>query len=116
MSSPRAARPRASATPAVNTAHRWRPSWPRRPARSDAMSEAIAKLLSPRSVAVIGASADLKKTTGRPVAYLQKHGFAGRILPVNPRVERIGDLACYPDVASLPERSEEHTSELQSPC
>ncbi len=67
------------------------------------MSEAIAKLLSPRSVAVIGASADLKKTTGRPVAYLQKHGFAGRILPVNPRVERIGDLACYPDVASLPE-------------
>ncbi|WP_454709670.1 acetate--CoA ligase family protein [Delftia acidovorans] len=67
------------------------------------MSEAIAKLLSPRSVAVIGASADLKKTTGRPVAYLQKHGFAGRILPVNPRVERIGDLPCYPDVASLPE-------------
>lgn len=67
------------------------------------MSQAIAKLLSPRSVAVIGASADLKKTTGRPVAYLQKHGFAGRILPVNPRVERIGDLPCYPDVASLPE-------------
>ncbi|WP_280192721.1 acetate--CoA ligase family protein [Delftia sp. PS-11] len=67
------------------------------------MSEAISRLLSPRSVAVIGASADLKKTTGRPVAYLQKHGYAGRILPVNPRVERIGDLPCYPDVASLPE-------------
>lgn len=67
------------------------------------MNNAISKLLSPRSVAVIGASADLKKTTGRPVAYLQRHGFAGRILPVNPRVERIGDLTCYPDVASLPE-------------
>ena len=67
------------------------------------MSEAIAKLLSPRSVAIIGASADLGKTTGRPVAYLQKHGYAGRILPVNPRVQRIGDLPCYPDVASLPE-------------
>ncbi|MEJ8292246.1 LysR substrate-binding domain-containing protein [Delftia tsuruhatensis] len=59
--------------------------------------------LPPHSVAVIGACADLKKNTGRPVAYLQKHGFAGRILPVNPRVERIGDLACYPHVASLPE-------------
>lgn len=67
------------------------------------MNEAIAKLLSPRSVAVIGASADPKKTTGRPVAYLQKHGFSGRILPVNPKVERIGELPCYPDIASLPE-------------
>jgi acyl-CoA synthetase (NDP forming) len=67
------------------------------------MNEAIAKLLSPRSVAVIGASADPKKTTGRPVAYLQKHGFAGRIMPVNPKVERIGELPCYADIASLPE-------------
>lgn len=67
------------------------------------MSDAILKLLSPRSVAVIGASADPRKTTGRPIAYLQKHGFAGRILPVNPKVDRIGDLVCYPDIASLPE-------------
>lgn len=67
------------------------------------MNSAISKLLSPRSVAVIGASADPKKTTGRPVAYLQKHGYSGRIMPVNPKVEAIGDLPCYPDVASLPE-------------
>ena len=62
---------------------------------------AIAKLMRPRSVAVIGASADLAKTSGRPVAYLQKHGFGGQIYPVNPRYETIGGLACYPDVASL---------------
>lgn len=67
------------------------------------MNSAISKLLSPRSVAVIGASADPKKTTGRPVAYLQKHGYSGRIMPVNPKVEAIGELPCYPDVASLPE-------------
>lgn len=67
------------------------------------MSGAIAKLLSPRSVAVIGASADPKKTTGRPVAYLQKHGFKGKIYPVNPKVEAIGDLICYPDIAALPD-------------
>lgn len=65
--------------------------------------DAIARLLSPRSVAVIGASADATKTAGRPVAYLLKHGFTGRILPVNPKADRIGDLPCYPDVASLPE-------------
>ncbi|WP_159916903.1 acetate--CoA ligase family protein [Pantoea sp. 18069] len=67
------------------------------------MSQAIAKLLSPRSVAIIGASADPRKTAGRPVAYLRKHGFAGRILPMNPKVDHIDGLPCYPDIASLPE-------------
>lgn len=63
---------------------------------------AISRLLQPRSVAIIGASADPTKTAGRPVAYLQKHGYAGHILPVNPKAERIGDLPCYADIASLP--------------
>jgi len=65
--------------------------------------DSIARLLKPRSVAVIGASADPAKTAGRPVSYLLKHGFAGAIYPVNPKVERIGELMCHPDVASLPE-------------
>lgn len=65
--------------------------------------DAIARLLKPRSVAVIGASADQTKTAGRPVAYLQKHGFGGAIYPVNPKVDCIGDLTCYRDIASLPE-------------
>ncbi|QIO36599.1 acetate--CoA ligase family protein [Bradyrhizobium sp. 1(2017)] len=63
---------------------------------------AIARLIRPRSVAVIGASADPAKTSGRPVSFLQKHGFSGAIYPVNPKVERIGDLTCYPDVGALP--------------
>jgi acetate---CoA ligase (ADP-forming) len=65
--------------------------------------DAITRLLSPRRVAVIGASADATKTAGRPVAYLQKHGFAGDIYPVNPKAHRIGDLPCYPNIAALPE-------------
>ncbi|SPA33147.1 6-Carboxyhexanoate-CoA ligase [Cupriavidus taiwanensis] len=64
---------------------------------------AIERLVTPRSVAVIGASADPAKTAGRPVSYLRKHGFSGAIYPVNPRVESIDGLRCYPDVASLPE-------------
>ncbi|WP_218511174.1 acetate--CoA ligase family protein [Variovorax sp. dw_308] len=63
---------------------------------------AIARLIKPRSVAVIGASADAAKTAGRPVAYLRKHGFTGDIYPVNPRVDAINGLKCYPDIASLP--------------
>jgi acyl-CoA synthetase (NDP forming) len=60
------------------------------------------RLLRPASVAVIGASADPTKTTGRPVGYLQRHGFGGAIWPVNPRVAEIGALPCFADVASLP--------------
>ena len=63
---------------------------------------ALTRLLQPASVAVIGASADPQKTAGRPVAYLRKHGYPGRILPVNPKVAEIDGLPCYPDVASLP--------------
>ena len=68
------------------------------------MSEpsAIARLFRPGSVAVVGASSDATKTAGRPVAYLQKHGFAGAIWPVNPRASEIAGLTCYPDVAALP--------------
>jgi len=65
--------------------------------------QAISRLLKPRSVAIVGASGDPTKTAGRPVAYLRKHGFAGGIYPVNPKLERVGDLRCWPDIASLPE-------------
>src|SRR5690348_12532101 len=64
---------------------------------------AVDRLLKPRSVAIVGASADAAKLTGRPLAYLEKYGFTGRIFPVNPRVERIGAHQCYTDIAALPE-------------
>jgi acyl-CoA synthetase (NDP forming) len=67
------------------------------------MGNAILNLMEPRSIAVIGASTDPQKTAGRPIAYLQKHHFKGKIYPVNPRVEEIAGLKCYPDIGSLPE-------------
>ena len=56
--------------------------------------------LRPRSVAVIGASADpARRRDARFVP--QKHDFAGEIYR-STRGRRIGDLACYPDIGSLP--------------
>jgi len=63
----------------------------------------ISRLMRPQRVAVIGASADITKTAGRPVAYLLKHGFAGQVYPVNPKASEICGLPCYPDIFSLPE-------------
>lgn len=60
-------------------------------------------LLRPRSIAIVGASADFSRVNGRPLRFLLEKGYGGRIFPVNPRYERIGALTCYPDAASLPE-------------
>lgn len=60
-------------------------------------------LLNPKSVAVIGASADASKTSGRPVSYLLKHGFTGDIYPVNPKASEIQGLRCYASIEELPQ-------------
>ena len=65
-------------------------------------SASLAALLAPRSVAVIGASADPTRIGGRPIAYMQARGFAGPILPVNPNRTEIQGLPAYADIASLP--------------
>jgi len=64
----------------------------------------IHTLFEPRSVAVVGASADPTKTAGLPIRFLRKQGFSGEIFPVNPRVENIDGLKCYASVGDLPHR------------
>ena len=63
----------------------------------------LRQLLSPRSIAIVGASADLGKVNGRPIANLLRDGYAGVIYPVNPAYGEVGGLKCYSDVQSLPE-------------
>jgi acyl-CoA synthetase (NDP forming) len=60
-------------------------------------------LFEPRSVALIGASGDARKNTSRPQRYLRKHGYTGRIIPVNPGRDEIFGEKAYPDVTSVPE-------------
>lgn len=55
-------------------------------------------LLSPRGVALIGASADPNKNTGRPQRYLAAHGYGGGIYPVNPRRQTVQGLPAYASV------------------
>ncbi len=66
----------------------------------------VQRLLHPRSVAVIGASADFGKVNGRPLKHLIEKGYAGRILPVNPKYTEIAGLACYASVDDLPEAAD----------
>ncbi|MDE2334384.1 MAG: acetate--CoA ligase family protein [Rhodospirillales bacterium] len=64
----------------------------------------LTPLLRPRSVAVLGASADRLRIGGRPIAYMLDRGFGGAILPVNPNRSEIQGLRCYASLVELPER------------
>ena len=60
-------------------------------------------LFAPRVVALVGASGDAGKNTARPQRYLKKHGYAGRVVPINPkRGEVLGERA-YARIADAPE-------------
>ena len=60
--------------------------------------------LNPKSVAIIGASADPKKTGSRVQRFLVSHGYKGNIFPVNPNREEIFGLRCYPNLRTIPEQ------------
>ena len=59
-------------------------------------------LFAPRSIALIGASGNAGKNTARPQRFLRKHGYAGRIVPINAgRDEVLGERA-YRRLADVP--------------
>ncbi len=62
--------------------------------------------LDPRSVAIIGASENYNKVGGRPVHYLDKFGFKGKVFPINPTRPEVQGHKCYASLADLPEAPE----------
>lgn len=70
------------------------------------MSSTLSALLSPRSVAIVGASDNIHKIGGRPIHYMQTMGYAGTIYPVNPQRETLQGLRAYPSLDALPEAPE----------
>lgn len=62
----------------------------------------IAQILEPKAVAVFGASDDLGKWGGRIMHYLTLHGYAGTVIPINPRREVVRGHKCYPRITDAP--------------
>jgi len=71
----------------------------RKPATGKELFQA---LFEPRSIALVGASGDATKNTSRPQRYLRKHGYTGRIIPINPGRDEIFGEKAYPDVTAVP--------------
>ena len=62
----------------------------------------IDAVLAPRSVAIVGASADPTRIGGRPIRYYKLGGFAGGLYPINPNRTEIQGLKAYASLADVP--------------
>jgi len=73
------------------------------PARDGGSGALYRALLAPRSVALIGASDDPAKTTGRPLRFLRQAGYAGRVYPINPKRDTVLGERAWASLDALPE-------------
>jgi acyl-CoA synthetase (NDP forming) len=73
------------------------------PAGTGRWPAGLGRLFAPRAVALIGVPGDLSRPGARPLHFLRRHGYPGRIYPVNPGYSTIGDLPTFPSIEALPE-------------
>ena len=62
----------------------------------------IAKLLWPKSVAIVGASSDTRGLRGRIVQIMLSHAYQGKVYPVSRSEPEVQGLKAYKSVADLP--------------
>ena len=63
----------------------------------------LEKLLSPRSIAIIGASHEERRPGGQPLHALTNYGYTGKVYAVNPRYTDIKGVPCFPNIEAVPE-------------
>ena len=73
------------------------------PAATGAHGHRLAPLLTPRSVALIGASPKADSVGNGMIKALLGGGFAGQVHLINPNYDEIEGLPCHPSLAALPE-------------
>lgn len=66
------------------------------------MQHRLQPLMAPRSIAVLGASADPARIGGAALHGLAQLGFAGEAYAINPKYAELAGRPCYPDLAALP--------------
>jgi len=63
----------------------------------------LSAMLWPRTVALIGASADAESLRGRIFRVMRGHPFAGRLYPVSRSSAEVDGVRAYPSIAEVPE-------------
>jgi GNAT superfamily N-acetyltransferase len=79
----------------------WADAHSERERTAEALS--IARLLSPRSIAVVGASRHRDTIGNSLLRNLLSGGFTGSVYPVNPKADAVAGVHAYPTVLAIPE-------------
>ncbi|WP_345411116.1 acetate--CoA ligase family protein [Actinomycetospora chlora] len=61
-----------------------------------------ARVLAPRSVALVGATGRTNNPMARPLRWLTERGFAGAVHPINPKYAELAGVPCAPSLADVP--------------
>jgi acyl-CoA synthetase (NDP forming) len=72
------------------------------PAPTGETRDGVDALFRPESIAIVGASENIDRISGRLLYYLERHGYANPIYPINPRRGEVRDLTCYPSLLDVP--------------
>jgi acyl-CoA synthetase (NDP forming) len=65
-------------------------------------NNSLKHFFAPRSIALVGATDDLAKFGGRVLKRVIEFGYAGEILPINPKYAEIAGRPAYASIAALP--------------
>jgi acetyl coenzyme A synthetase (ADP forming)-like protein len=85
---------------AIEPTDRTRAAIEEREHRAEARS--VARLLTPRSIAVVGASRDVATVGHQVLCNLLAGGFEGPVYPVNPSAEHVASVKAYPTILDVP--------------
>ena len=58
-------------------------------------------LFHPGSIAVVGASDDPSRIGGVPLALMLERGYRGRLIPINPKYQKVQGLPAFPTLAAV---------------
>jgi acetyltransferase len=61
-------------------------------------------IFKPRRITLLGISSNPQSVSGRILSNLVTGGFNGVVYPVNPALEAVMGIQCYPDIKSLPNK------------
>ena len=73
------------------------------PIASAASAQSLQALFRPNSIAFLGASERPNTPASRGLRHSLRHGFRGRLFPVNPKYSELFGVPCYASVQALPE-------------
>ena len=63
----------------------------------------LSPFFTPRSVAIVGATENVIRIGGRPLDYMLRYNFPGRVYPVHPKLKQIQGVTAYPSLTDIPD-------------